>query len=201
MAKFTKTFFNFDKEVYDSESGNFLIPNLEEEKEKLNNWVNEETLKIENEEDLDSKAYYTSSYLSESKKRQDEIKNKKSELTKTHLKQIHSELDELNNMLKDIDEQEKKLVGDELAKAGKVNEFYVSPAFSIRTSPTTKIEDIQLAITFLNELGFETKIYEDNKQVKSIEDVKLKQEDARQNHAKGYFNEDDGNDFDDGRSA
>lgn len=204
-TKFTKkeTFFKFEKEIYNPETEKFTIPNLESEKERLDGWVGDETLKISQEEDLDVKAHYTNEYLKETKKIQKEIADKKSELTKTHLKDLQSELEELNKYLKDIDEQTKSAVGDALAKAGRINEFYVAPSFSIRTSKTTNIETIQLAITFLNQLGLDVKLYDNNDKVlkNGLEDVKTAQKDAKDHHAEGYFSEDDVNDFDDGRSA
>lgn len=162
-------FFKFEEEVYNPETGKFVINNLKEESERLTNYINEKTSAIEDEEDLDKKTYLTQDYLKDSKSLEKEITEKKSELTKKHIKDLADELTQLSKLIKEIQEEVKDHTSEALINAGKADIFYTAPAYEIRTTPITDTEKLQLAIDFLNHLGIETKIYKDGKVLKPDE--------------------------------
>lgn len=181
-------FFKFEEEVYNPETKKFVINNLKEESERLTNYINEKTSSIETEEDLDKKTYLTQEYLKESKSLEKEIIEKKSELTKKHIKDLSDELTQLSKLIKEIREEVKDHTSEALINAGKADVFYTAPAYEIRTTPITDTEKLQLAIAFLNQLGIETKIYQDGKLLKAEErsmkkDEKEKETDIKDNNS------------------
>lgn len=164
-------FFKFEEEVYNPETGKFVINNLKEESERLTNYINERTSAIEDEDDLDKKTYLTQDYLKDSKSLEKEITEKKSELTKKHIKDLADELTQLSKLIKEIQEEVKGHTSEALINAGRADVFYTAPAYEIRTTPITDVDKLQMAITFLNQLGIETKIYKDGKVLKPEEKV------------------------------
>lgn len=177
-------FFNFEEEVYNPETGKFVINNLKEESERLTNYINERTSAIEDEEDLDKKTYLTQDYLKDSKSLEKEITEKKSELTKKHIKDLTDELTQLSKLIKEIQEEVKDHTSEALINAGKADIFYTAPAYEIRTSPITDTEKLQIAIAFLNQLGIETKIYQNGKLLKAEEKAMNKEEKEKENDIK-----------------
>lgn len=171
-----ENFFKFEEEIYNPETGKFVINNLKEESERLTSYINERTSAIENEEDLDKKTYLTQDYLKDSKSLEKEITEKKSELTKKHVKDLSDELTQLSKLIKEIQEEIKDHTSEALINAGKADVFYTAPAYEIRTSPITDTEKLQLAIAFLNQLGIETKIYQNGKLLKAEERSMNKEE-------------------------
>lgn len=182
-------FFKFEEEVYNPETKKFVINNLKEESERLTNYINEKTSSIESEEDLDKKTYLTQEYLKESKTLEKEISEKKSELTKKHIKDLSDELTQLSKLIKEIQEEVKDHTSEALINAGKADVFYVAPSYEIRTGPITDKEKLQMAIAILNELGIETKIYQDGKLLKPS--TKEETNEGEEDSKKTKFKDDD----------
>lgn len=182
-------FFKFEEEVYNPETKKFVINNLKEESERLTNYINEKTSSIESEEDLDKKTYLTQEYLKESKTLEKEITEKKSELTKKHIKDLSDELTQLSKLIKEIQEEVKDHTSEALINAGKADVFYVAPSYEIRTGPITDKEKLQMAIAILNELGIETKIYQDGKLLKPS--TKEETNEGEEDSKKTKFKDDD----------
>lgn len=172
-------FFNFEDEVYDENSGKFYIPNLKSEGERLGSYIDSKVSAIEDEEDLDKKTYLTQNYIKESKSLKKEISEKKTEITKKHIKDLTNDLSDLSKMIEEIQEQVKDHTSAALIDAGMADVFYTAPAFEIRTSPITDTEKLQLAIAFLNQLGIETKIYQDGKLLKTSAKEENKDEEEK----------------------
>lgn len=193
MADQNKTkkirFFNFSEETYDASTGKFKIDNLKEESERLENYINEKTSIIEDEKDLDKKTLLTQSYIKESKSLKKEISDKKSEITKKHIKDLTDELANMAKLIESIQENIKEHTSVALIDAGMADVFYVAPSYEIRTGPITDKEKLQMAIAILNELGIETKIYQDGKLLKPS--TKEETNEGEEDSKKTKFKDDD----------
>ena len=189
--KTKNTFFNFEKEVYDPQTETFKIPNLKEEKEKLNNFIATKSVEIDNTENLDFKVLLTQNFNKKVKSIEKELAEVKKEIKEKHLNALLKELGEFSTDLKTAREGIQDNVVDQLTKAGKQNVFYVAPAYEIRTSPTTDVEKLQYAVQMLNQLGLETKLYCNGKLLAVDGKIdNMKQEDNKRK--KGIVKDDDG---------
>lgn len=171
-------FFEFDRETYNPETGKFEIKNINEQKTKLDNYIESEIKKIDDEQNIDLKANLAVIFNKNSKKLEKELTTIKGRIKKDHLNDLLTALDEFKTNLKEQTEDMKNTVGQEMIKNGLANVFYAPPSYEVKIGPTSDAEQVEKLIAFACSLGLDVKVYADGKLLKKEQEATNSQEET-----------------------